>query len=335
MKTVNQRLNTTVQTRSIDTEKRTIDIIASTSEKDDYGTRFDQSGWMLERFIKNPVINYAHDDRGHTASAGLPIARAVKETIRVEDGKLQMTVEFPKVGVHEFADLVFNLTRDGFLSGLSVGFVPVEDEVVQEGDELVRWFKRMELYEVSFVTIPSNSGTLVKRCSDLNRDIDEAKEAIEKVETMYRTSDNKVTSALAIEHNGKVYFDEDVRKCIDYFETRKEVLKIANKFMKDVYEREAKQVPSDLLAAWQGVPSLVRTTTTIIAPKKQATATPKPTKRETHVFTGTFNDFADIQRRIEAATVEALRNGLPESQREAFIDKLSNQLKNEFLKTNS
>src|SRR4051812_41147290 len=105
------------ETRSVNRDDRTVDIVASTFDIDSYGTRIDQNGWDLEAFRKNPVICLQHDDRGYTASNGLPVANAIPETIRIENQRLTMRIRFPEKGKFPLADQVFDLVADGFMRG--------------------------------------------------------------------------------------------------------------------------------------------------------------------------------------------------------------------------
>lgn len=185
------RQQTIPQLRSVDRAKRTVEIVASDFSLDSYGTRIDPAGWDLAQFKKNPVICLQHDSYGHSASSGLPIANAIPETVRVEGGKLVMTIRFPEEGKFPLADQVFNLVADGFLRGVSVGFDPSEWEDVEEEDggykKMVRIFRRQRLMETSLVTIPSNdNATVVQRARQLNREdkLDEYRRMTEEVERM-------------------------------------------------------------------------------------------------------------------------------------------------------
>ena len=169
--TISYRAPDTKQLRAVDRDTRTIDVIASTGSIDSHGTRIDQKGWILTQFKKNPVITWAHDDRGFTASAGLPIARA--KNIKVKDDQLVMKIEFPEEGKSRFSDNVFELMADGFLNAVSVGFEAIESEVIEEKGNDVRIFTKSKLLEVAVVTIPSNDEALVVRAKELGQDLDE------------------------------------------------------------------------------------------------------------------------------------------------------------------
>ena len=54
MQTINFKLG------NFDDENRTFTAIASSALVDRMGDSIDQSGWLLDNFIKNPVIPWAH-----------------------------------------------------------------------------------------------------------------------------------------------------------------------------------------------------------------------------------------------------------------------------------
>src|SRR3954471_18805938 len=139
------------QLRGVNRDSRTVDIVASDFSLDSYGTRIDPNGWDLDQFKKNPVICLQHD-----SYSGLPVATAIPESIRVENGRLVMTIQFPPEGTSDDADESFNLIAAGVLRGVSVGFDPSEwddtTEKLPDGAQMtVRVYKKQRLMEVSFV----------------------------------------------------------------------------------------------------------------------------------------------------------------------------------------
>ncbi|MGE0536646.1 MAG: AAA family ATPase [Pirellulales bacterium] len=169
------RNSTAEQVRGIDVARRRLTVVISTFDLDSHGTRIDQNGWEFEVFRKNPVIPLAHDDRGFTGSNGLPVAKGLPDTIRVENQKTYMDLEFPEEEVFPLADTVWELARGGFINAVSVGFEPLDWEDVEEDDQdghahTVRIYRKQRLLEVSIVTIPSNSNALVQRARKLGRE---------------------------------------------------------------------------------------------------------------------------------------------------------------------
>src|SRR5437899_706282 len=160
MTTLQSRHFQASQLRGVNRDQRTVDIVASDFSLDSYGTRIDPNGWDLEQFKRNPVICLQHD-----SYSGLPVASAIAESIRVQDGKLLTPPQFPPEGTSDDSDEAFGLVAAAVLRGVSVGFEPVEwedtTERLPDGQEIrVRVYKKQRLMEVSFVTIPSNDNGL-------------------------------------------------------------------------------------------------------------------------------------------------------------------------------
>ena len=152
-----KELLSSVETKSIDTEKRTIDFVGSTNSKDRMGDVIDPKGWQLENFKANPVFLWGHNGRSIP-----PIGRAL-DVQRTERG-LNFKIEFASKEIHPFADTVFKLYQGGFLKGVSVGFIPKRREIMLDanGDFIGFKFLEQELLELSAVSIPANPDALVQ-----------------------------------------------------------------------------------------------------------------------------------------------------------------------------
>ncbi len=140
-----------------DEAERTFWAVASNGQVDRQGDVIDPSGWDFKNFMKNPVIPWAHDYNSP------PVARA--RDIKVAGGKLWFKAQFPTAEEYAFADTIYRLYQGGFLQAFSVGFAPLESELVThriEGRALTgtRYLKQ-ELYEISCVTLPANPEALV------------------------------------------------------------------------------------------------------------------------------------------------------------------------------
>lgn len=143
--------------------ERTLRFVISTGIVDRDFDTINQAGWHLDAYQKNPVVLWAHD------SFSLPIGKAVD---LVADGaRLSSAVRFLPSGYGEasdFADTVYRLSRDGWLSATSVGFRPLawdftEDEA--RGGE--SWFPgidfhEQELMEFSLCCVPANPEALIE-----------------------------------------------------------------------------------------------------------------------------------------------------------------------------
>src|SRR5438128_6587087 len=110
MTTLQSRHFQATQLRGVNADARTVDIVASDFSLDSYGTRIDPSGWDLDQFKKNPVICLQHDSYSE-----LPVASALPESIRIDNGRLVMTVQFPPAGTSDDSDEAFGLIAAGVL----------------------------------------------------------------------------------------------------------------------------------------------------------------------------------------------------------------------------
>jgi HK97 family phage prohead protease len=275
-----QRQHVAVQTRSVDPKNLTVDVVASTPSVDSYGTIIDQAGWDLEQFKRNPVITWAHDDRGFTASEGLPIANAIPETVRVEGGKLKMRLKFTPEDVHPFGYRVFRMIQEGFLHGLSVGFDPQEDEMGPDANgNTVRIYRKAKLLETAVVTIPSNDDALVQRARQLNReeDVETIRQLAKEVEEMAKKEapaetpaeqsapQPEATPAPATEEKAAEVESplpdqlqemaqrmtaDYVQKCISYFQQKQPVNRAASKVLKKFFQMRALVIPAEEADAW-------------------------------------------------------------------------------------
>lgn len=327
-----------IEQRVVNETDLTVDIIASTPGVDSHGTMIDQNGWKLERFKKNPVITHAHDDRGWTGSDGLPIANAIPETIRVEDGKLKMKVRFTPKDVNEFGYKVWRLVKEGFLHGVSVGFMPMERPETVERDDggIDVVFREMELLEVAFVTVPSNPETLVQRCIELEKNPDEIKRQVEEINDMENNTLNS--------------------KYRSYFEKKQPANAAATKVLKRFFTARGMDIPEDEVEAWKKMndvldeeaeaepkpevkpeeepkPEEVKKEEEEITPAPTPTEQPKeaPSEEQKASVLLTANDLftvmAKAAKRVEDDCVEALRNGEPVSSLDKVATKSVESLK--------
>jgi HK97 family phage prohead protease len=134
------------------TERGTTRFIASTPTPDSYNDIIVQSGWKLDRFLKNPVIPWAH------SRWDLPVGKSIDT--QVTDQALVIEVEWAP---HEFAQDVKRLYDEEFLNAVSVGFRPLKWQYLDNGGVL---FQEAELLEVSAVPIPANPDALAIRQGD-------------------------------------------------------------------------------------------------------------------------------------------------------------------------
>jgi len=133
-------------------------FIGSASEKDRFGDIIEVEGWDTSNWEKNPVILWAHNHRE------LPIGKGVAVQKNIEKQALVVDVEFVPKEINPFAGLVSDLVENGFIRGVSVGFLPLKEEPIKE--EGARWptgtrYKKVELLEFSVVNVPMHPSALL------------------------------------------------------------------------------------------------------------------------------------------------------------------------------
>lgn len=151
---------------------RVLRFVGSTDTRDRSGDEIDVRGWDVKSFRKNPVFLWAHK------RDVLPVGRAID--VRVEDRGLVFDVEFAKADINPFAEQVYQHYKQGFLKGVSVGFLPVATEKIdtttpEEAEKrrknpdlwVGRRFKKQQLLELSAVPVPCNpDATLTAKAID-------------------------------------------------------------------------------------------------------------------------------------------------------------------------
>ena len=126
------------------------------STLDDHSERILIEGVRLERFVKNSVLLYMHEQMTY------PVGRVLE--VRKEKNKLVGEVEFDMED--EFAARIANKYKNGFMNGFSISVKPLEksDDIslLLEGQKRAT-ISKSELYEISCVTIPSHEDALAMR----------------------------------------------------------------------------------------------------------------------------------------------------------------------------
>jgi HK97 family phage prohead protease len=118
------------------------------------GHRIATSGWVLDNYLRNPIVLWAHD------AEEPPIGRMVE--IGAVGDRLMGSVEYADAETYPFADTIYRLVQGNFLNAVSVGWVPIEwkystDRGRQGGID----FSRVELLEVSQVPVPALPTALI------------------------------------------------------------------------------------------------------------------------------------------------------------------------------
>lgn len=146
------RAYSVLQVRSVDTEQRVIEGIATTPTVDRVGDVIDPMGASYADDI--PLLwQHRHDQ---------PVGR-VKFGAPTKDG-IPFTATIPRVSMpgalQARVDEAWDSVRSGLVRAVSIGFRALKDgvESMKGGGYL---FKRTEIMELSLVTIPANSDAVI------------------------------------------------------------------------------------------------------------------------------------------------------------------------------
>lgn len=130
----------------------TIRAVFSTGNEDRHGEKVKQDGWLLDNFMKNPVILFGHDH------GKPPVGKVIDLGFEYINGDKALvgTIKFA-VEEYDFARTIYNLYKGEYMRAFSVGFINRESEVDNEG---VVTLTINELYEISAVPVPANAEAL-------------------------------------------------------------------------------------------------------------------------------------------------------------------------------
>jgi len=130
-----------------------IEMVGSTESIDRDGESIAIDAWDIKQFKKNPIILPQHN---YSKPA---IGKATN--IQVKDGALVFKIAFPDEGVNPEADTYRKLYKAGFMNASSVGFIPKEWVDGDGKKSPFRKFTKVELLELSLVSVPSNPTALM------------------------------------------------------------------------------------------------------------------------------------------------------------------------------
>lgn len=139
-------------------DDRTIKFVISTGDPDREKDIISPDGWNTANYLKNPVVLFAHD------YGSLPVARATN--VKLENGNLVAEAEFADEKLNPMAEQVYQMLREGYLRGASVGFRPLDFSYNEQRGGVD--FSKQELLEFSVVPVPANPGALMSASADAN-----------------------------------------------------------------------------------------------------------------------------------------------------------------------
>jgi hypothetical protein len=142
-----------------------LDFISSDATTDRYCESIDARGWKLQNYRRNPVFQNSHQYGDILFTLG----KALVTDVRDVGGRqaLFQRIEFA-CDVNPMAKIAYGLYKGGFLSGVSVGFVPIKwqdpssssSSSSSSSNTPRRLYLEQELLEVSAVAIPANPNAL-------------------------------------------------------------------------------------------------------------------------------------------------------------------------------
>ena len=131
-----------------------MEFIMSDESVDRMGDVIVAKGWELGEFKKNPIALWGHDHKS-------PIG--TWENVRVVGKKLLGKLKLAKQGTSAEIDTIRSLIEQRILKSVSVGFMPIEYEKMNE-DASEFWgpfkFLKSTLHETSLVSVPANPNAL-------------------------------------------------------------------------------------------------------------------------------------------------------------------------------
>ena len=166
------------QVKEINEHDRTLEAVASTSNRDRHGDIILPSAFTetLPSFKANPVILATHQHRLATGSSPV-IGSAFPDSITVGDEEVTFRMQFATT---DLGEEYWKLYREKHMRAFSIGFIAIE--WTDEKDEklgYIRTYTKIELLEISAVPVPSNRQALA-RIKGLY-DEDEIKEVLKDI----------------------------------------------------------------------------------------------------------------------------------------------------------
>ena len=150
MRHINRLLSTSTKVLG----PNTVEAIAGTSQRARDGHIVVMRGMDISAFLRSGTILWGHDPN---APVGVPTGGRVDS-----DGNLRLEIEFAPDGTSEKADETKRMVKAGIVRNLSIGFDVIEAEPItpnrpRDGMKITR----SELLEVSFVSVPADTGAIV------------------------------------------------------------------------------------------------------------------------------------------------------------------------------
>lgn len=131
--------------------ERTMSVVITARRQDRDGDVVEPAGLNFSAYLKNPVVLWAH------ALDSTPVGRTV--AVRVEDEQVIATVQFADT---DMGRELFDLYRQRYLSGWSIGFIPITTAPLESPTGHGVRILTAEVVELSAVPVPSNPDALTR-----------------------------------------------------------------------------------------------------------------------------------------------------------------------------
>jgi hypothetical protein len=171
--------------------------VATDETMDRHGESLPVDAWDFSNFIKNPVLQFAHDYYSP------PIG--VAKNIRREGTAILFDPVFHEIT--QFAKEIKKMYQEGIMSAFSVGFIP------HEGDK-----PRLELLEISAVPVPANPSAVV-----IDKSIKEIKDDDKKAMDEWLKNELKEKQPINIEDKE---WEKEMKKLNDDIHSQLEEIRI-------------------------------------------------------------------------------------------------------------
>ena len=197
-------------TKRLDHKNRTVTFIGTKETPDRTGDIVRAGGIELENFQKNSVFLWNHN-------GDIPAIGKIN-SVTHEGNALLFDVEFAPPEIDEFADQIFQKFASGFLSAVSIGFIPKDIEPIFSNNGMLVGLDilRSELLELSAVNIPAHQDALAA--------------SMDQKFAERLTKDPKVSKAVQLEEYRKTLEgtftqeDEDMHKDVEVLEQKFEAI---------------------------------------------------------------------------------------------------------------
>lgn len=160
--------------KSVDTKNYIVEGVFSAEVEDRQGEIVVQRGWILDNYMKNPVVLWAH------RSDQPPVAKMLEIGVNTQTNQLEGKMQFA-VDESEFASEIYNLIVGGYIQAFSAGFINNKYEIDQANEKV--YLIENELLEVSVVPVPANQLALAKskgiNITEYEKEMNEEEKAME------------------------------------------------------------------------------------------------------------------------------------------------------------